>query len=64
MRNAAHQMVTTALDVASLITVAAGVFFAARPWIGMAALIPAGVLVAGVSAWWARSDTGKTGGQP
>jgi hypothetical protein len=57
-------MVTTALDVASLITVAAGVFFAARPWIGMAALIPAGVLVAGVSAWWARSDTGKTGGQP
>lgn len=58
MRNAHHQIVTTALDVAALVAVAAGVFFAARPWIGMAALIPAGVFVGAVSAWWGRSRGG------
>lgn len=59
MRNAHKQLVTTALDVAALVTVAGGVFFAARPWIGLAALIPAGVLVGGVSAWWDRNRGGE-----
>lgn len=58
MRNSHHQLVTTVLDVAALVTVAAGVFFAAHPWIGMAALVPAGVLVGGASAWWARDPGG------
>jgi hypothetical protein len=52
-----HRLVTTALDVLGVLVCAAGVYFAAEPWIGPAALLPAGVVVLGVSAWWgARAD--------
>lgn len=50
-----HRLVTTALDVLGVLVCAAGVYFAAEPVIGPAALIPAGVLVLGVSAWWGRA---------
>ena len=49
-----HDTVTTALDVVALVAVAVGLYFAAAPWIGGAALIPAGLLVGTVSAYWAQ----------
>jgi hypothetical protein len=48
-----NELVTTALDVLGLLVVAAGVFFACRPLLAAAALVPAGVTVLGGSAVWA-----------
>ncbi len=53
-----HESVTTALDITALLAVAAGVYFAAAPWIGAAGLIPAGLVLGGVSAWWASRPKG------
>jgi hypothetical protein len=58
-----HEMVTTALDVVALLAVAAGVYFAAAPWIGAAALAPAGLVVGGASAWWASRARARDGVQ-
>lgn len=49
-----HDALTTALDVVALLGVAVGLYCAAAPWIGGAALIPAGLLVGTVSAYWAQ----------
>lgn len=40
-----RELVTTLLDVLGLLLVAAGVCAALLPWIGWAALVPAGALV-------------------
>lgn len=56
-----HETVTTALDIAALLGFATGVFFAAAPFIGGAALIPASLAVAGVSAFWASRTRTRDG---
>lgn len=56
-----HEKVTTALDVAALLGFAVGVYFAAAPWIGAAALIPASLAVAGVSGLWSRRAHARDG---
>lgn len=56
-----HDLVTTVLDVGALLGFAAGVFFAAEPAIGGAALIPASVVVAGVSAFWSWRSRPRDG---
>jgi len=59
-----HETVTTALDVAALLGLAAGLYFAAAPFIGGAALIPASLLVGTVSAYWASRTRARDGAQP
>lgn len=56
-----HDLVTTALDVGALLGFATGVFFAAEPLIGGAALIPASLAVAGVSAFWSWRTRARDG---
>lgn len=57
-----HETVTTALDVAALLGFAAGVYLAAAPWIGGAALIPSALVVGGVSAFWSARTRARRGG--
>lgn len=63
-----NDVVSTALDVLGLLTVASGTFFACEPFMGGAALVPAGVVVMGVSAAWhwvaGRRAAAEKGGQP
>ena len=61
-----RETVTTALDVVALLGFAAGLYFAGAPFIGGAALIPASLAVAGVSALWAsraRARDARDGGR-
>lgn len=54
-----REIVTTVLDVLSLLLVAAGVFFLVWPWLGLgSAFTWSGLLIAVVSGLWARR-TGK-----
>lgn len=54
-----RDLVTTVLDVLGLVGLAAGIYFAAEPWIGGAALIPASLLVLGASALWAVQNRAR-----
>lgn len=56
-----HDTVTTALDVGALLGFAAGLYFAAAPFIGGAALIPASLAIAGVSAFWSWRTRARDG---